>query len=94
MNLYERYVDWASEKIAKYVIAPVFNSKSTYTCIEKMVDLNDKIAEKTGYDYLEKCRKSEEYAKEHPQEAALKKIGKTIFTSLLFGGISDYRNLH
>lgn len=94
MNLYDRYVEWASEKIAKHVIAPIMNSEKTWKACEKMVELNDKVAEKTGYDYLEKRREAEEYAKANPKKTALKRIGKTIASSLLFGGISDYRNLH
>lgn len=93
MNLYERYVEWASEKIAKHVYVPLYNSETVYKISEKMVEVNNKIAVVTGYDYLENCRKEEEWARTNPEKASLKRIAKNVGWSLLFGVYSDYKNL-
>ena len=94
MGLYKKYVEWASEKLARNVIAPILNSDKTWEVCDKIVEINDKIAEKTGYDYLDRCQKEAEYARKHPQQAALKRIAKGTLTTLILGGITDSRNLN
>lgn len=94
MNLYDRYVDWASEKIAKHVIGPLLDSEEVWKTAEKLTELNDKVAERTGYDYLENCRKREEYNRQHPEKSALRKIGQTAARNVLLGGLSDCIHLH
>lgn len=93
MNLYDRYVEWASNKILDHILVPIMSSKVTWKVCDKVVQMNDYIAEKTGYNHLEAVKKRDEYNQRHPKKTALKKIAKTATSSLLMGGFTDYQNL-
>ncbi len=95
MNLYERYVDWASDKIAG---SKLFQGFVDGMCVvvEKLVDLNDKVADATGVDLMEKHleaqKRAEEYRKQNPGKALLKDIGKAaLFHGVLGVGSDIYR---
>lgn len=87
MTLYDRYVDWASSKLAASSIFQ-HNVCGMYVVSERKMKINEKVADTTGVDFikmqLDSQKKAEEYRKLHPGKAFLIGIGKaTLFQGLV-----------